>query len=208
MGSDPSGHFDLVEFAITSGINAIQFGIRIAPVARVAFGLVDAITASEIIYKGINEGFDKVTPLEWATLGISAIGAITAVPGTNLLVKAALSAFLHVPLGPALATFNGARLAIGQLAKLEEITTIERTAAGAERVGQFVVDSAGNPIIRYFKSGNELEDATTLLHELFHYAEWVARGKPTYSALLAATTGPLEEAAEVVAKLVIKLVQA
>ena len=89
--------------------------------------------------------------------------------------------------------------------RLEESTKPILTG-GKLAYGAFRVEN-GWPLVRYWRSGNELEDCGTLVHELVHYWHWVLRGRPAWNTFVEATqqlehdTDVFEKVTEIVLKL-------
>ena len=176
---DPSGH-DFIELMLAVGINAANYGIRAAPIIKVGFAAWDAYTIINILNTGFTQGFDKVSASDWVQFGLSTVGLVGIGPGSKLLAKTLLSSFLRIPIGPALRTFDGARLAVGQFVKLESWEKLARVSG--EALGEFHVYESGEAVIRYVKTGDSLVDAGTFIHEFIHYTSWVLHGKPVGEA--------------------------
>ena len=70
-------------------------------------------------------------------------------------------------------------------------------------MGQFDVYSSGVPVIRYFRSGNTLADADTIIHEFIHYVEWTLRGRPVGASFdqFIALTNTFENSTDAYAKI-------
>jgi hypothetical protein len=167
-GIDPSGN-DLVEQLCVLAINAIGFAIRIYPVVKILFGVWDAVTVVRILYKAFTG--QEVTAGDWVQFGLATVGLLTVPGASRFLGKIVFGNFLRLTIGPSLRTFEGAKLAVGALVRLEE-SEKPIVSAGKLAYGTFRVEN-GWPLIRYWRSGNELEDCGTLVHELVHYWHWV-----------------------------------
>jgi RHS repeat-associated protein len=181
---DPTGEFfgSLVETLAVAGIWAAHFAVRLYPVIKLGLMVWSAVSFSKILYKGFTQGWDKVSAGEYVELGVTLFTLGTLGPGAKLakrlVANVAIRAVLRIPLGPAMRKFDDVRDFVGQFARLETKSWAEVLKDGAW--GGF--SGKFGPVITYYRTGDSLKDARTLIHEFIHYRHWRLSGSPKGAA--------------------------
>lgn len=142
--SDPSGLMagSVVEPLMVVGIRVVHFAVRVWPVVKGGLMVWDGIIISRILYKSFTG--QEVSNAEWAQLGIATAGIVGGAPGAKLLAKLGLQRLIEIPINASIRTFEGAKLAVGQIVKLKEITKMRIPGTNRIKAGGFVVEGGSS----------------------------------------------------------------